>query len=449
MVLGKLRFAVVGTGHIAKQHVQALISCGQDLVGVCNRHLDKAMEFMQSFSGYEEVAPAEPDQTVFTDLGLMLDTVKPDVLYVTTPHLTHVDLACQAVRRGIHCIIEKPLDISLAKAQYLKEEAARNHVLVSVIAQSRFMRPCARIINAIADGKLGHPSFGQVSVLAWRDEAYYRSGAWRGTWAAEGGGVLVNQSVHELDLLSAFLGEVDQVYGQWRNVNHPYIEVDDTAMAVVTFKSGAIANIVVSNSVNPAQEAFVHITGSNGHTVGIKTHAGVEASAGIRPSSFRPVNDVFTLMTPEQLADYTKSDYEGISEESWSYHFFAEQVKEMVHAIENQRNGMQVHLSNDITSAMGCMTIFNGIYLSQKLGRPVTQEEILADSMEQLVNPSTSAPAEPEPIITPPPAPAAAPAASAVPTAPAEATDTTATAEATESAATEASSPAAATAEQA
>lgn len=408
MVLGKLRFAVVGTGNIAKQHVQALISCGQELVGVCNRHPEKAVQFMQNFSGYEEVAPAVLGETVFDDLGQMLDTVKPDVLYVTTPHLTHVDLACLAVRRGIHCIIEKPLDISLAKAQYLKEEAERNHVLVSVIAQSRFMRPCARIINAIQDGKLGHPSFGQVSVLAWRDEAYYRSGAWRGTWAAEGGGVLVNQSVHELDLLSAFLGEVDQVYGQWRNVNHPYIEVDDTAMAVVTFKSGAIANIVVSNSVNPAQDAFVHITGSNGHTVGIKTHAGVEASAGIRPSSFRPVNDVFTLMSEEQLAEYTKSDYEGVSDESWSYHFFAEQVKEMVHAIENQRNGMQVHLSNDINSAMGCMTIFNGIYLSQKLGRPVTKDEILADSMEQLVNPSTKAePEEEAPIIVPAPKPAA------------------------------------------
>ena len=408
MVLGKLRFAVVGTGNIAKQHVYALLSCGQNLVGVCNRHAEKALEFMQSFSGYEDVAPAVEGETVFDDLGQMLDTVKPDVLYVTTPHLTHVDLACLAVRRGIHCIIEKPLDISLAKAQYLKEEAERNHVLVSVIAQSRFMRPCARIINAIQDGKLGHPSFGQVSVLAWRDEAYYRSGAWRGTWAAEGGGVLVNQSVHELDLLSAFLGEVDQVYGQWRNVNHPYIEVDDTAMAVVTFKSGAIANIVVSNSVNPAQDAFVHITGSNGHTVGIKTHAGVEASAGIRPSSFRPVNDVFTLMSEEQLAEYTKSDYEGVSDESWSYHFFAEQVKEMVHAIENQRNGMQVHLSNDINSAMGCMTIFNGIYLSQKLGRPVTKDEILADSMEQLVNPSPKAePEEEAPIIVPAPKPAA------------------------------------------
>ena len=408
MVLGKLRFAVVGTGNIAKLHVHALLSCGQNLVGVCNRHPEKAMEFMQSFSGYEDVAPAVEGETVFDDLGQMLDTVKPDVLYVTTPHLTHVDLACLAVRRGIHCIIEKPLDISLAKAQYLKEEAERNHVLVSVIAQSRFMRPCARIINAIQDGKLGHPSFGQVSVLAWRDEAYYRSGAWRGTWAAEGGGVLVNQSVHELDLLSAFLGEVDQVYGQWRNINHPYIEVDDTAMAVVTFKSGAFANIVVSNSVNPAQDAFVHITGSNGHTVGIKTHSGVEVGAGIAPSHFRPVNDVFTLMTPDQLAEYTKSDYEGVSDESWSYHFFAEQVKEMVHAIENQRNGMQVHLSNDINSAMGCMTIFNGIYLSQKLGRPVTKDEILADSMEQLVNPSPKAePEEEAPIIVPAPKAAA------------------------------------------
>ena len=82
----------------------------------------------------------------------------------------------------------------------------------------------------------------------------------------EGGGVLVNQAVHELDLLSYFMGRVESVYGIWRNVNHPYIEVDDTAQGIVTFESGATATILVSNSVNPAQSAYVHIVGTNGHT---------------------------------------------------------------------------------------------------------------------------------------------------------------------------------------
>lgn len=387
--MGKLRIALVGTGNIAKHHVEAILSCNQQLVGVCNHNIEKALSFMSSFASREGVAPAVLHESVFEDLALMLDTVKPDLLYVTTPHLTHVDIACMAIRRGIHCIIEKPLDISLAKSAYLLEEAQRTKALVSVISQSRFFRPTERIKNAIDDGRIV-PAYGVVNVQAWRDEDYYRSNTWRGTWAHEGGGVLVNQSVHELDLLCYFLGKVESVYGIWRNVNHPYIEVDDTAQAIVTFESGATATIIVSNSVNPAQSAYVHIVGTNGHTLGIQTHGGVEVNAGIAPSSFHPCNDVFTLESDETNAAFAKSDYEGISDEEFSHHFFAEQLKEMIHAIENQRDGMNIRLRNSIESAQGCMLIAQGIYLSQQLGRPVTAKEILDESMAQLVAPHTA-----------------------------------------------------------
>lgn len=387
--MGEFRIALVGTGNIAAQHVEAILSCHQELVGVCNHNIEKAMSFLQSFAGREGVAPALLHETVFEDLSLMLDTLKPDILYITTPHLTHVDIACLAVRRGIHCIIEKPLDISLAKSAYLLEEASRTKALVSVISQSRFFRSTERIKNAIADGRIV-PAFGMVNVQAWRDEAYYRSNSWRGTWEHEGGGVLVNQSVHELDLLCYFLGQVKSVYGQWRNVNHPYIEVDDTAQAIVTFESGVSATILVSNSVNPAQSAYVHIVGTNGHTLGIQTHGGVEVDAGIKPSTFHPCNDVFTLESDETMAAYAQSDYEGISDEDFAHHFFAEQLKEMIHAIKNQRDGMKIRLRNCIESAQGCMFIAQGIYLSQELGRPVSRQEIIDRSMAKLVGAPTS-----------------------------------------------------------
>lgn len=398
--MAKLRFALVGTGNIAHQHVEAILACGQELVAVCNHNIEKAMLFLSSYSGREGVAPAALEETVFSSVAEMLDQVKPDVLYVTTPHLTHVDVACQAVMRGIHCIIEKPLDISLAKAQFLQEASERSGAIVSVISQSRFFKPTERIKQAIDDGKLGTPAFGVVNVLAWRDEAYYRSNTWRGTWAYEGGGVLVNQSVHELDLLCYFLGEVESVYGIWRNINHPYIEVDDTAQAIVTFKSGATATIIVSNSVNPAQDAYVHIVGSNGNTVGIKTHGGVEIEAGIKPSSFHAYNDVFTLEDEDTLKQYRQDDYAGITEKECPYYFFAKQVQEMVHAVQSKRDGIKVHLRNNIASAQGCMRIFQGIYLSQQLGRPVTVKEIIDHSMAELAKENQ-----------PKAAPAAAPAA--------------------------------------
>lgn len=432
----KLRFAVVGTGNIAKLHVEALLSCGQELVAVCNHNIEKAMFFLSNLSGRENVAPAEFGCTVFSDLNEMLDKVPIDVLFVTTPHLTHVDVAFMAVRRGINCIIEKPLDISLAKAQYLKEEAERTGAIISVVAPSRFFAPTERIKKAIDSGQLGKPAFGLVTVQAWRDEAYYNSNSWRGTWAGEGGGVLVNQSVHELDIICHFLGEVDSVYGLWRNINHPYIEVDDTAMGIVQFKSGAIANILLSNSVNPAQNVFVRVIGSNGHTVSLRTHEGVEEKAGTKPSEFRPFNDIFTLVDDETLASFRENDYKDVKPGEWTYYFFAQQVKEMVQAIEAKRTGLSYTLRNDVSSAQGCMMIFQGIYLSQRLGRPVTRKEILDDAMTHL-----SDPVQPQPV--PKATAAAAPAAKATATATASPAATTATAAATNAAKPKAVTPAA------
>ena len=99
-------------------------------------------------------------------------------------------------------------------------------------------------------------------MLGWRDEKYYASDPWRGKWSTEGGGVLVNQAPHQLDLLHWYLGPVKEVYGIWKNFNHPYIEVEDTAIATVQFSTGAMASILVSNSQKPGIYAKVHIHGS-------------------------------------------------------------------------------------------------------------------------------------------------------------------------------------------
>ena len=129
--------------------------------------------------------------------------------------------------------------------------------------------------EAIEAGKIGKPVLGMVTMLGWRDKAYYDSDAWRGTWKGEGGGVLVNQAPHQLDLLLWYMGDVDEVYGVWKNLNHPYIEVEDTAVAVVKFKSGAVGNIVVSNSQNPALYGKVHVFGENGAGVGVRRRRNV------------------------------------------------------------------------------------------------------------------------------------------------------------------------------
>src|SRR5262249_62014545 len=115
----------------------------------------------------------------------------------------------------------------------------------------RFYEPVRRMKDAIDAGKIGRPVLGVFTMYSWRDEAYYRSDPWRGKWATEGGGVLVNQSPHMLDLLRWFMGPIAALTGCWANLNHPSIEVDDTAVAVLRFQNGALGSIITSVAQKP------------------------------------------------------------------------------------------------------------------------------------------------------------------------------------------------------
>ncbi len=163
--------------------------------------------------------------------------------------------------------------------------------------------------DAIDAGKLGRPILGTVTMLGWRDEAYYRSDPWRGRWDLEGGGVLVNQAPHQIDILQWFMGEVDELYGAWANLNHPYIEVEDTSIAVLRFRSGALGNILVSNSQNPALFGKVWVHGSNGATVGVQTDGGAMFIAGMSTVTEPPINDVWKVPGEEdKLARWQEED---------------------------------------------------------------------------------------------------------------------------------------------
>ena len=166
---------------------------------------------------------------------------------------------------------------------------------LAVISQRR-LYPCVqRVRQAISDGKIGRPVLANLTVLGWRDEAYYRSDAWRGRWDTEGGGVMMNQTPHQIDLLQWMMGPVDEVYGQWDNVNHPYIEVEDTVVAVVRFASGALGSVVLSNSQRPGLYGKLHVHGSSGASVGVQTESGSAFIAGVTQNVDPPLNDLWTV----------------------------------------------------------------------------------------------------------------------------------------------------------
>ena len=233
-------------------------------------------------------------------------------------------------------LIEKPLASTLADCDAIIAAGDRAGVKIGTMVQRRFYNPCMRIHDAIQAGKLGKPVLGMVTMLGWRDKAYYDSDPWRGTWRGEGGGVLVNQAPHQLDLLLWYMGEVDEVYGVWKNLNHPYIEVEDTAVAVVKFKNGGVGSIVVSNSQDPALYGKVHIFGDNGAAAGVQTDGGAMFIAGMSTITEPPVNDLWTVPgEAELLPTWKQEDSAFFNSVASMYYYHSRQIEDFLNAVLN------------------------------------------------------------------------------------------------------------------
>jgi len=286
MMSTRMRTALIGCGKAAFMHAEALINMPEaEFVAVQSRNLSKAVAFASKYGvkAYDQI----------TD---MVNTEKIEVVIICTPHPDHKSAAVQAMQAGAHVLVEKPLASSLEDCDIMIGTAKSLNKKLGVVSQRRFFPSSMRIKKAIDDGKIGTPLLGSVVMLGWRDQAYYEGDAWRGTWSGEGGGVLVNQAPHQLDLLQWYMGdEIEELYGVWRNINHPYIEVDDTALAIVKFKNGAVGNILVSNSQKPGIYGKVHIHGSNGASVGVETDRGAMFIAGISSIVNPPTNDIWTI----------------------------------------------------------------------------------------------------------------------------------------------------------
>ncbi len=354
--MSKIKTAVIGCGKVGHFHAQAFQRLeNSELVACYGRNPEKTQAFADQYG-----------IRAFTDLDEMVRETGVQAVAICTPHPNHGDLAVRCCKLGLHIAIEKPLASTLEDCDAIFSAAKENGVVGATICQRRFYRPAMRVKQAIEDGKIGTPILGTVNMLGWRDMAYYNSDPWRGTWAGEGGGVLINQAPHQFDLLLWYMGEIDEVYGMWDTLNHPELEVEDTAAAVIRFKSGAMGNIVVSNSQNPALFGNVRVHGSNGASVGVQTDGGAMFIAGVSGITEPPVNDLWTIPGEAELLEaYKKSDSEfflGVD----MVHYHAEQLRDFLEAIEQGREPL-------ITLADGRRTVelITGIYRSQRDHKPV------------------------------------------------------------------------------
>ena len=348
----KLRTGIIGCGKVGDFHAKVYAELPQsEFVAVCDADSARAEAFASRYG-----------VKAYTDVATMCRDARLDVVSICTPHPLHASPAVAAADCGCNVLVEKPLASSLEDCDAIIAAEKRNHVTVGTMVQRRFYRPCMRIHKAIEDGKLGRPVLGMVTMLGWRDEAYYNSAPWRGTWKGEGGGVLVNQAPHQLDLLLCYMGEVDEVYGVWKNLNHPYIEVEDTAVAVVKFKSGAVGNIVVSNSQNPALYGRVHIFGENGAAAGVQTDGGAMFIAGMTSITEPPVNDLWTVPGEEEMLPvWKKEDSDFFNSVDSMYYYHREQIKDFLEAVQSGKKPLV-----DATEGRRTVELFTAIYRSTK-----------------------------------------------------------------------------------
>jgi len=346
------KLAIIGCGKVAHLHAKAIGNLpNATLTAVWSRTPESAGKFAAIY-----------DTKPYDDIDKMIRENNIDLAIVCNPHPFHKDVAVMAAQAGANVLVEKPLASSLEDCDIIINECKKANVKLGVISQRRWYAPVQRIRKTIDEGKIGTPVLGTVIMLGWRDKTYYDSDLWRGTWDMEGGGVLVNQAPHQLDILLWFMGEVDEVYGVWRNLNHPYIEVDDTALAIVKFKNGGIGNIIVSNSQKPGIYGKVHIHGSNGASVGVQTDGCAMFIAGMSSVLEPPVNDLWTVPDEEQLlAGWVKEDSELFEKIDPTVFYMERQIEDFLQALDENREPL-------VDGAAGRRTVelFSAIYRSTR-----------------------------------------------------------------------------------
>ncbi len=349
--------SIAGCGKVAHLHAKAIQNIPDArLVGVWSRSQKSARDFAALYK-----------TRAYPEIGQMVIENDVDLVIICTPHPFHRKPAIEAAEAGANVLVEKPLASDLRDCDAIINACKIRYVKLGVISQRRWYSPVMRMKEAIDAGKIGKPSLATVTMLGWRDKAYYDADNWRGKWKTEGGGVLVNQSPHQLDLMLWFMGDVDEVYGIWRNLNHPYIEVEDTSLAIVKFESGAIGNILVSNSMMPGIYGKVHVHGENGASVGVQTDGGAMFIAGMTGVAEPPVNDIWTVQGEEKMLEkWVKDDTDIFNRYDPTIYYMQCQIEDFIKAIKNGSDPL-------VTGEAGRKTVelFSAIYRSTRDNAPV------------------------------------------------------------------------------
>ena len=255
-----MKYALIGCGRIAVNHMKAAINNELEIVAVCDVLEEKMEELLAKYG-------LEKDESIkrYTDYKKMVEELQPEIASIATESGLHAEIALYCIEKGVNLIIEKPMAMSIEDANKIIDLAEKKNVKVSACHQNRFNVAIQKLRKAVESGRFGKLSHGSIHVRWNRNAGYYEQAPWRGTWEQDGG-ALMSQCIHGIDLLRWMMGdEIEEIYGATRQQFHDYLEAEDVGMAVIKFKNGAIGTIEGTTNVFPKNlEETLYIFGENG-----------------------------------------------------------------------------------------------------------------------------------------------------------------------------------------
>lgn len=256
-----MKYALIGCGRIATNHVKAVVNNSLEFIAVCDL-LPEAIETLLVKHGLEK----DTSITRYTDYKQMLsEHPEIELVAIATDSGVHAEIMLYCIDQGVNVIVEKPMTMSMADAEKIINKSREKNVKVSVCHQNRFNVAVQQMRKALEDGRFGRISHGSINVRWNRGRQYYDQASWRGKWASDGG-CLFNQCIHGIDLFRWMMGdEIEEIYGVTKQQFHNYLECEDIGMAIVKFKNGAIGTIEGTVNVYPKNlEETLYLFGEKG-----------------------------------------------------------------------------------------------------------------------------------------------------------------------------------------
>lgn len=257
------RIGIVGAGSIARTHAAAVrLLPHARLTGV-----------MDHGSGKGQLIAPDTDTRGADDIDVFLARDDIDVITIATPSGTHMEIAVKAAEAGKHCMVEKPLDITLERIDRMIEAHEQAGTLLGGIFNTRYSKTAQLVKQAVDAGRFGRLTFASALGPWWREQSYYDDSYWKGTWALDGGGALMNQGIHSVDLLQWLVGSpVQRLSGHIATLAHERIEVEDTGSASLEFAHGALGTIACTTSMWPGHHRTITLAGTDGTAVLAEGH---------------------------------------------------------------------------------------------------------------------------------------------------------------------------------